>query len=68
MALTLDSFRLEAWPFARIKHHAQQREPPRWLVRIMKLIPDQKGESFEAYWRRTRAEEDAKAAEDERSG
>jgi hypothetical protein len=42
-------------------------DPPRWLVRVMSLFPKQKGESFEEYWRRTRAAEDALAAEDERA-
>jgi Family of unknown function (DUF6498) len=41
------------------------REPPRWLVSVMNLFPKQKGETFEAYWRRTRATEDAQAVEDE---
>jgi hypothetical protein len=41
------------------------REPPRWLVRLMGLFPKQKGESFEAYWRRTRAEEEVLAEGDE---
>ena len=43
------------------------REPPRWLVSVMNLFPKQKGESFEEYWRRTRAAEDVLAAEDERA-
>ena len=118
LALTIDSFRLQAWPFARIKHQAQQiigrvlvvhlailggmvflawrgrpeaffsvfvalkfmtdlgtilpqwnpREPPRWLVRAMKMFPQDKGESFEAYWRRTRAEEEVQAKQDEGVG
>lgn len=43
------------------------REPPRWLVSLMGLFPKQKGETFEEYWRRTRAAEDALAAQDERA-
>ncbi len=41
------------------------REPPRWLVKAMSVFPKQKGETFEAYWRRTHAEEQAQAARDE---
>jgi hypothetical protein len=41
------------------------REPPRWLVTVMKRIPSQTGESFEDYWRRTRAAEIAQAEHDE---
>jgi hypothetical protein len=41
------------------------REPPRWLTRLMGALPNQKGETFEEYWRRTRAAEDAQAARDE---
>jgi hypothetical protein len=40
-------------------------EPPRWLVSVMKLFPKQKGETFEAYWRRTRAAEVRQEQEDE---
>jgi hypothetical protein len=42
------------------------RQPPRWLARVMNRIGNQKGERFEDYWRRTRAEEDTQAASDER--
>lgn len=43
------------------------QEPPRWLVAVMNLLPlRKKGESFEAYWRRKRAQEDVEAAQDER--
>jgi hypothetical protein len=31
----------------------------------MSLFPKQKGESFEDYWRRTKKEEEARAAQDE---
>jgi hypothetical protein len=40
--------------------------PPRWLVSVMKLFPKQRGETFEEYWRRTRAQELLQAADDER--
>jgi hypothetical protein len=41
-------------------------EPPRWLVWLMKRFPTQRGESFEEYWRRTRAQEVSRAEDDER--
>jgi hypothetical protein len=41
------------------------KEPPRWLVAVMKRFPKQKGESFEDYWRRTRSAELAQAEQDE---
>jgi hypothetical protein len=115
VALSFDSWRLDQWPFARIKHQAVQimgrvvlihmailggmmysitrstpgafltvfvwlkfmsdigsllpqwnpHAPPRWLVSLMKLFPKQRGETFEEYWRRTRAQEVLQAAEDE---
>ncbi len=40
-------------------------EPPRWLAAVMNLFPRQKGETFEAYWRRTRAAEIKQEHEDE---
>jgi hypothetical protein len=43
------------------------REPPRWLVRVMRLFPPQKGETFEAYWRRRRVVEEAQAEHDDRA-
>ena len=115
IALTLDAWRIQDWPFARLRHQAVQimsrvilvhvailggmllfayrgtpgaffsifvwlkllsdigsmlpqydpREPPRLLVALMNLFPKQKGESFEDYWRRTKKEEEARAAQDE---
>jgi hypothetical protein len=41
------------------------REPPRLLVKAMSVLPKQKGETFEEYWRRTHAEEQAQRARDE---
>lgn len=39
--------------------------PPRWLFTVMKRVPRQKGETFEQYWRRTRARERREEARDE---
>jgi hypothetical protein len=42
------------------------REPPRWLVNLMHAVPGtKKGETFEEYWHRTRAAEEAQARRDE---
>jgi hypothetical protein len=115
LSLGLDTFRLETWPFARIREMSHKllgrvvvvhlsiiggmafmawretpgaffgvfvalkaltdfgsflpqwnpREPPRWLVKVMQAVPSKKGETFEEYWRRTRAAEEAQAARDE---
>jgi hypothetical protein len=40
-------------------------EPPRWMVRVMKRFPKQRGETFEESWRRTRAQEASQSADDE---
>jgi hypothetical protein len=116
LALSFDSWRLDQWPFARLKHQAMQimgrvvlihmailggmmfaftrntpgafftvfvwlkffsdigsllpqwnpQEPPRLLVWMLKRVPKQRGETFEEYWRRTRAQEALQVAEDER--
>jgi Family of unknown function (DUF6498) len=116
IALWVDTFTLDQWPFARLKQQASAmlsrvivvhmtilggmvffawrqtpaaffsvfvwlkaladigtvlpqrnpREPPRWLSRVMNRVGSQTGERFEDYWRRTRAQEDAQAASDER--
>ena len=42
------------------------REAPGWLVRIMSVFPQQKGETFEQYWTRTRKKEEEQAALDDR--
>ena len=42
------------------------KEPPRWLARIADTFPNQKGETLDAYWRRTRAEEADASERDER--
>ena len=115
LALSFDSWRLDRWPFARLKYQALQimgrvvlvhmailggtmfsfwrntpgafftffvwlkffsdigsllpqwnpQEPPRWLVRLLKRFPKQRGESFEEHWRRTRAQELQQSAQDE---
>jgi hypothetical protein len=41
------------------------REPPRWLVNLMNVVPSKKGETFEEFWRRSRAAEEAAAVADE---
>ena len=41
------------------------REAPGWLVRAMSVFPQQKGETFEEYWTRTRKKEEEQAALDE---
>ena len=41
------------------------REAPQWLIKTMGVFPRQKGETFEEYWRRTHAEEEAQARRDE---
>jgi hypothetical protein len=37
-------------------------EPPRWLSRLMRHFPKQKGETFDEYWRRTNLPPGKKAA------
>jgi hypothetical protein len=40
-------------------------KPPRWLALVMNLLPRRKGETFDEYWRRSRAAEIQQENEDE---
>jgi hypothetical protein len=42
------------------------KEPPQWLVKSMRVLPKQKGETFEEYWRRTEKHSARQTADDER--